>query len=86
MPAGVKKGSDAALFVLPDHRERLSFRNAAPLGAAALLGRFLPKLGPLVSAGGPFFFRVAERGLHGKYIAAYPAKGAQITDLRARCL
>src|SRR5579862_4510061 len=31
----------------------------APRAIAALLGRFLPRLGPLVHSGGPFFLKVS---------------------------
>jgi hypothetical protein len=53
-------GLDAALeFVQRGH---ISNRAVAPRAIAALVGRFLPRLGPLAIASGPFFLMANSSG------------------------
>src|SRR6266576_5342643 len=54
----MEKGQYPLLFLLHFVRCGVSCCGAvAPRVTAALLGRFLPRLGPLAFAGGPFFLR-----------------------------
>src|SRR5882757_2829128 len=44
----------------------------APCAIAALLGRFLPRLGPLVHSSGPFFFQQSESKLNSLHAGVNP--------------
>src|SRR3989442_12114574 len=58
----MEKGQYPLLFHLRFVRCGVSYCGAvAPRVTAALLGRFLPRLGPLAFAGGPFFLRIFLR-------------------------
>src|SRR6266446_10978125 len=62
----MEKGQYPLLFLLRFVRCGVSYCGAvAPRVTAALLGRFLPRLGPLASAGGPFFFVECAPGSFG---------------------
>src|ERR1700747_3002294 len=52
----------------------------APCAIAALLGRFLPRLGPLAIASGPFFFGVFERSIHQAFRGDAPASNLESQD------
>src|SRR5262245_15251255 len=55
-PSCIEKGQYPLLFLLPFVRCGVCCCGAvAPRVTAALLGRFLPRLGPLATASGPFF-------------------------------
>src|SRR5713101_6317836 len=61
-----EKGQYHLLFPLPFVRCGVCCCGAvAPRVTAALLGRFLPRLGPLARASGPFFLRAFNIGKHG---------------------
>src|SRR6185503_9595499 len=59
-PQPCKSACSSASKVLIFVRRGVNYCNAVARAAAALLGRFLPRLGPLAPASGPFFWQAEK--------------------------